>query len=517
MFCKLYDKKVNYVYSVLFYILAILSQPIAVVLPAILFLWVYCFRKQRLKESIISIFSYLPFLFLYLFLYRQTILQTDRFIQFEYTILEKFSILGFDIFNSFIPLHLCPIQPIPSLFYVIPLVLFICALYFFRNNKTYFFFLVLIIISLFPYSNIFFSMEVAIADRYLLLTSVSSCILIFYLCFYFFNKFRNKIVIKYSLFIFFLVLYLGNFMVYLPIWENNKILSFYAYNMNPNNIVCANVYGTYLLGDEKYDEVLDIANNIIKNNPDYFEGYELKIKTLIFKGDINGAADFCNRLENKFLNNYKIYFYLFDIYINFQDYDKAELYLNLGENKYRENNLYKNEIMDLFLQKKMILYFVKAEPNEFIKSLKIFSNNFKLLQDDDFAKKIEKTNYKIREEICLNYLKKDNGYSIFIIRLLSCLYMRETYKENASEIMKSLLANMDSSQEFIKNGDNGSAEKIYLSVIDKNKYMYQAYYNLGILYLQTNRREKAKEIFNQMLDINPNDEQIKQLLNDLRI
>ena len=41
--------------------------------------------------------------------------------------------------------------------------------------------------------------------------------------------------------------------------------------------------------------------------------------------------------------------------------------------------------------------------------------------------------------------------------------------------------------------------------------MYQAYYNLGILYLQTNRKEKAKERFNQMLNINPNDEQIKKV------
>ena len=45
--------------------------------------------------------------------------------------------------------------------------------------------------------------------------------------------------------------------------------------------------------------------------------------------------------------------------------------------------------------------------------------------------------------------------------------------------------------------------------------MYEAYYNLGFLYLQTNRQNKAKEIFEKMLKINPNDEQIKQLLNSL--
>ena len=38
------NKKLNYIYSVVFYIFAILGQPVAVTLPAILVLWLYCFR-----------------------------------------------------------------------------------------------------------------------------------------------------------------------------------------------------------------------------------------------------------------------------------------------------------------------------------------------------------------------------------------------------------------------------------------------------------------------------------------
>ena len=62
------NKKLNYIYSLLFYIIAILSQPIAVTLPAILFLWVYCFRKEQLSKSIIPIVSYIPFLFIYFYI-----------------------------------------------------------------------------------------------------------------------------------------------------------------------------------------------------------------------------------------------------------------------------------------------------------------------------------------------------------------------------------------------------------------------------------------------------------------
>ena len=45
--------------------------------------------------------------------------------------------------------------------------------------------------------------------------------------------------------------------------------------------------------------------------------------------------------------------------------------------------------------------------------------------------------------------------------------------------------------------------------------MYEAYYNLGILYLQTNRSSNANKIFEKILKINPNDEQIKQIILNL--
>ena len=93
--------------------------------------------------------------------------------------------------------------------------------------------------------------------------------------------------------------------------------------------------------------------------------------------------------------------------------------------------------------------------------------------------------------------------------------MKETYKDNASEVMRSLLKEMNKAQDFINKGDNNSAKQIYLSVISKNKYMYEAYYNLGILYLQTNRSSNANKIFEKILKINPNDEQIKQIILNL--
>ena len=133
----------------------------------------------------------------------------------------------------------------------------------------------------------------------------------------------------------------------------------------------------------------------------------------------------------------------------------------------------------------MLLSFFISDLKSFIENLKIVSNDFKLFGDDsEFFKILDTTDYKSREEICLNYLKKHKSqYSNYIFMLLSCLYMEDNYKDNASKVMRFILKDIRNAQENINKGDNISAEKIYLSVISKNKYIYEAYYSLGFLYL----------------------------------
>ena len=510
------NKKLYYVYSIISYILSILSQPISVTLPAILFLWVFCFRKERFKESIKYICAYIPFLFVYLYLYSQTILKTFRFNLKDFSILEKFSISGFYLFNSFIPINLCPIQPIPNLCFIISLLIFLLFVYLFRKNNIFIFFVCLGLITIFPYLNILFSMEIPIADRYLNLSSVSSCVLISYFSFYIFDKFKEKKIIKYIAFIFFVLLFLCSFLFYIPIWKNDKILWIYSYNVNPNNIIVSDSFGKLLIKEKKYDEAIILSEKMIKENPLFYEGYELKIKALILENKWKEALNFSLKVKDTFSRNFYTYLYLFDIYISLQDYEEAEKNLNIAEDVCKKYWGLKHEKVDFFSYRKLTLDYVFSKPDEFIENLKIISNNFKLLSDDDFLEILNKHDYNSREEICLNYLKKyNNDYSRYVIMLLNCLCMRDNYKDNTPKEMKIILNNMIKSQEFINKKDYDSAEKIYLDIISKNKYMYEAYYNLGFLYLQTNRQNKAKEIFEKMLKINPNDEQIKQLLNNL--
>ena len=519
------NKSLNYIYSIIFYIFAILSQPIAVTLPAILVLWVYCFRKERFKESIKYIFAYVPFLLFYLYLYAQTILNNYRFKEVvNYTYFEKFSIFGFDIFNSFIPINLCPIQPIPAFYFIISILIFFLFVYLFRKNNVFLFFIFFGLITIFPYLNILFNIVIPLADRYLVLYSVSSCVLISYLSFYLLEKFKEKTIVKYLSFVSFIILYLFSFLFYLPVWKNDRDFLCYAYSVNPNNEIVSVGYASLYIDDGKYEQAISLADKIILLHPSFYEGYEVKIKALKAlkeKESLEKAKDICLYLNKIVSPSYEHYyrnsFYLFDIYISLQDYDSAskllkESFDNAVKYKYNKNN-----ILTLFIQKKMFLYSIKVDPNNFIENFRIFSNNFKLLGDnDEFYKILNNIDYNTRKEICLNYLKKyKSEYSRYVLMLLNCLYMKEIYKDYATEQMKIILNDMNRAQEFIKKGDNNSAETIYLNIISKNKYMYEAYYNLGILYLQTNRQIEAKKVFNKILEINPNDEQIQQLLNSL--
>ncbi len=508
------NKNINYIYSVIFYILAIFSQPIAVTLPAILVLWAYCFRRERLKESIKYICAYIPFLFIYIFLFKKTVSNSRFHDLFEYNFLEKISFLGQYVFNSFIPINLCPIQPIPSLFSILYFIIFIIILFLFRKNIIFLFFASYWFISILPYSNIFFPTAIPVADRYLLLSSISSCVLISYISFYIFNKFKDKMLVKYISFFFFLMIYLISYFIYLPVWKEYLALWNYSYRINPTDVNIKQYYSKCLILFERYDEAIILADEIIKDKPDLFDGYEIKILALMKKNALKDAIDVCFIVKNIMPNNYMNYLYLFDIYAMQEEYDKASKYLEYGYMTINKNNLYKNERKYLLAKRYLTISYVNADIDKFIENLKIISNDFNLFDDNcEFSKILGEKKYRYREEICLNYLKKYNTqYSVYVINLLSCLYMKETYKEDAQKVMRSLLKEMNKAQNFISKGDNNSAEHIYLSIILKNKYMYEAYCNLGILYLRTNRQIEAKKIFDKVLEINPNDEQIKQIL-----
>ncbi len=515
------NKGSNYIYSVVFYILAILSQPMAVTLPAILVLWVYCFRRERLKELIKYIFAYIPFLLIYLFLFRNNVSNSYRFSeQISHSFIEKLSVFGKYLVHSIFAFDLNPFYTNISSFYIVFIIPFLCFLFvvIHKKNKILEFLVGFYLISLFPYLGIFFDNVLLLSDRYLLLASVSSCILISMFCFWIFEKLKEKSLLKYMSFFIFIVLYFSLSLAYLPVWNNNSSFWSYSYeNSSKKDINISSSYGTILLNNGKFVEASNVGDELIKLSPKNKEGYILKIHSLLALNEIDKAIAVCSKFKEAMPESFESYLYFSDINFKLQNYDKSMEYLKEAHGKALKYASYTAFDNKLFTDRMMRLYYVNSDSNKFIESLEESSRQFKLLNDNgEFSKILKEKKYSDREEICLNYLKRNNSeYSRYILMLLSCLYMKETYKEDAPQVMRELLKEMNKAEEFIKKGDNKSAENIYLSIISKNKYICEAYYNLGFLYLRINRQIEANKIFNKILEINPNDDQIKQILVNL--
>ena len=351
------DKKVNYIYSILFYIFAILSQPIAVTLPAILFLWVFCFRRDKLKESVLFIFSYVPFLLIYLFLFKNTVSNSYRFSEFiAHSFIDKILTVGHYIFNSFFPFYLQPyFVTTNNNFYLFCSIIGLLLLFFlmFRRDKFFLFFIGFYIISLLPYLGIFFENLWILSDRYLCIAVIPSSVCISYFCIYFFTKFSSKILLKNLIYIFFLISYLFSFLFYIPIWKNDVIFWNYSYSQNSDNIFCMDAYGSLLFNQKKYIECSLLADKMIQKYPELPFGYRLKLNSLMalkkFDDGLIICSNFFEKMQKKFDNYlYEPCIYFFDIYINLRQYDKALESLKLAEEKCKEYSLLNNLNMKLF-------------------------------------------------------------------------------------------------------------------------------------------------------------------------
>ena len=56
------------------------------------------------------------------------------------------------------------------------------------------------------------------------------------------------------------------------------------------------------------------------------------------------------------------------------------------------------------------------------------------------------------------------------------------------------------------------AEHLYSEIINSDKYMFEAYFKLGEIYIKTNRFDKARNVYEKLLSITPSDKKIQEFL-----
>lgn len=510
------NKKLYYIFSSIFYLLSVLSQPATVVFCVFPIIWVYFFRKEKFLNSIKYFIPNCLISVVYIYLSYMT-METVRFNRLSYSFLEKLQIFGRYLINSFFPIFQMPIYSLPSIWYLIPLCILIIIFVLIKKydlvknyNQLYFWGL-WYIISILPYSHFIYTIETPITDRYLMLPSVTSCVALSYLCVFIFNKLKNSNLLRFFIPSVFYIFYLISSILYMPVWKDSKFFWNYAYNMN--QIDTSSGFATFILLTEgRFQEAIVIADELIDKKPKSYDGYDIKIQGLIGLLEFKKALDVCIECKNIKPNYYKVYIHFFTSYFNMGDYDKAEESLVNAEKLYKEYNYTKEDYTKTFLDKKIMLAYCKVESKKFFNALLICQDKDidNLLQS--FSSKSFK--YEQKEKLCLEFLRNypKNKYLSYVLMLLNTLYMENKYKDNAFNEMNNISRDMIKGASLINSNKLDEAEKIYLSVLERDKYIYNAYSNLGLIYIKTGKKDKAVNILNNALEINPNDEKIKDWL-----
>ena len=526
-FISAYDenKKLNYIYSVVFYILAILSQPVAVVLPALLLLWGYCYRKKDflkiLKFSLFYFICCIFYLILFKVVFNARFGTITRFLyNADYTDVFHLSFLGKLAVLSFFPVNLLPIYPLPlNIYFIITIcfILFLIYILIYNKSNDILFFSAWFIISIIPYACIFFY-SLPMASRYLILSSVSSCVLISYISFYILEKFKDVYLIKYMSFICFICIYFLSFCSYIQVWKNEDIFWNYAYKTNPSFIITYG-YCLNLMKNKDFLKALFLSEymidkhsskSVFSNNPEF---YEVKIKCLISMNKIDQAIETLNLVMKKQPNYYRWDFYLFDIYFYIANFDKLKDVFNKID-KFDKNKFLKND-SDLFEKLKMTFYYTNADTVNYIKSFSLMTNNFSKFPT--YLKKGMKNNAPDLENLCLKYINEfpNSNQKKDVMILLNSIYINKIYKDRAGIEIKYCLKQMFLANNYLLKDDFLKAEKIYCEIIEKDKYMFEAYFKLGEIYLKTNRLKEAKNIYEKLLLITPSDKNVADFLNYL--
>ena len=162
-----------------------------------------------------------------------------------------------------------------------------------------------------------------------------------------------------------------------------------------------------------------------------------------------------------------------------------------------------------------MFYYTNADTVNYIKSFSLMTNNFDKFPTY-FRNGIE-NNTPDLDKLCLKYINEfpNSNQRKNVMILLNSIYINECYKDKAGIKIKYFLKQMFNANKFLLNNDFLKAEEIYRDIIDKDKYMFEAYFKLGEIYIKTNRVNEAKQVYEKLLLITPSDKNVSEFVNYL--
>lgn len=274
------NNKKYYIYTLLFFVLSVLSKPSAICFPLVLILLDYLLKTKTEYKSILI--NKVPFIIIAVIFGLATIYTRteDKFInQSHNTALhERIGYAGYAIlqyiYKFFLPTNLSAIYPYPSNkilsisigYAVLLLIVFVCYKLYRSGHKILLFGLLFFILNLLLVLQFIPFGEVLTADRYMYLPVIGLSILL--LSALPFTKLRLQILGIALLISFGLLTHLRT-----NVWKNSTTLFSDIIKKYPHSFIALNSLGVEYMLNGNYDLAIRYLNAAINENTEYYKGY----------------------------------------------------------------------------------------------------------------------------------------------------------------------------------------------------------------------------------------------------
>ena len=494
------SKKIDcifYMLSFIFWILAAMSSPFGVILPALFVLLEYCTHPDKnplhcIKDNLLRFSLYLVLGLVVLAYLLTTLGAASRIESSSVPIFKTMMQVFWDYMRNFVSPFWLNARYVdyvyPSIFsyYKViagfSLLLGAVAVSIYsivkKNDKLFFFALFWFVICWLPASNIV-PISTKMADRYIYLGSVGFFVLFSWLVCYLFNSLpkilkavEGREMMLFISFISLIVIFISILSIIRnDIWQNSGTLWMDSLQKDTGNPIAWNNLGAYSFAKGNVRKSEYCFNRAIEIDPNGIKQYENLGYLFLNQRRLKEASAVYEKLidldEASFLGNAAL----------------GEIYILLGKPELAFKYIDKISHMlpsdpKVVTQKGNLLFTLGSEN----KALILYEKALVLYPDS--------AEIHFNKGLCYQKLGQDNTA---VDAFLKALELRPNYAESFNSV----------GEIYLKQGNLKKAEVNFKKAISNHAGFYSAYNNLGNLYVKQNRFDDALEEYNRALDVRP--------------
>lgn len=513
----LYDKlnKLNwYYYSLLFFVLSVISKPMAVTLPFLLII-IDCYNR---KEKI-NIYKYIPFLIVSFFFSLLTIFvhyPTQKNAAFDSLFSETikhipgvFYNIMFYIEKAVCPIKLCIVYPNPLsskiTFFHNPLIIFfiyciiiLIVVYSLKYTKKVLFGVLFFLFSILPAINLVSLGSIAVvADRYFYIASAGLFYILAENFLWMYKKIKTNFLGKAGIIIF-MSLLTGVFCFLtrerIKIWQNNFLLFDDAVKNYPStSLEVYNARCVEYMKNGLYDNAINDFLKLIQLNKSYQKAYVNIATSYTNKKDYDNALKYYQEAVNINPDESMPYFGMGNVYGNMKNNEKSLYYLNKALSKNSQDILSLAKRIEIYLSNKN--YDKALDDCKAIISIDPRNPFIHIVIGNIFFEKGDYQKAAVEYEFVIK-IDKENADAYNMIGIISAKQLQYNYAVNYFKKAISIKPNIAEAYNNIGTiyanlGDLETALANFTSAVQINPDYAEVFFKRAVIYFNQKKYRKA--------------------------